>query len=567
MERTVQEIQISRSLMMCASPGCFRKVHVDPSYGGYCCYRCWMRSALGSKSKSKNKHGETCQDCELPVNAIKADRGWLPEGAEEHLEWVGRSNPDISTSASSSASIYHGVYAAPVQRLQTLPSDAPPQELWEKVWTQVSAEGTANGDPTDFMYETAKQKFYMLLQEQKNGQRPQPALTQSQARNQRKMGRPGPPEIPQQLVEWVVPPPPSQDQIDSSTQSAWSRDYSLQCLPHCVVPGAHGVWGIALWCNMCHLYVAVIKKKDGTYIVSQDGGCPHFCGTDYKDLNKGLEIIGDRDAGYFDGPPSSSTTKKSASKAPKSPKTPEKSAPPLKAPPQDWSAYESSKKSQARDASEEDWQETWRDRYGDSYGSNNARGCPNCSHEITDVCPTHCCWVCQQAPGEHGPACARKMSAGRSGQDWGGSQGYAANAWTSATNWSDYGHQGSSVWKAYKSNPGAAASGNDLDGTWNNYSYQVDNSHWQGYKSDEDHNPRGRSGNYDEEYHIPGPGPSSRLVYPGDDTDKPPLTEPPPFPNFRGSDDSKAFLDNLNGSYGSYVRGDRAPQVPRTHLS
>lgn len=43
---------------MCASPWCYFRVHMNPSFGGFCCLKCAWR--YGSGSNCKKKHGQAC---------------------------------------------------------------------------------------------------------------------------------------------------------------------------------------------------------------------------------------------------------------------------------------------------------------------------------------------------------------------------------------------------------------------------------------------------------------------------------------------------------------------------
>ena len=36
--------------------------------------------------------------------------------------------------------------------------------------------------------------------------------------------------------------------------------------------------------------------------------------------------------------------------------------------------------------------------------------CPNCNYTVSSgFCPSHCCWLCSETPGSHGPQCERRV--------------------------------------------------------------------------------------------------------------------------------------------------------------
>lgn len=317
---------IDRSNLMCATPGCQLRVNSDPSFGGYCCCKCWWIQV--NNAKPKKKHGDACEHIELPIDSIKAQIDWYPDGCN---------GPDEPRSQLPEASL-NGQKALPASTTGRVPAssmaamptsaapEAPtglsledirnidnlsPEDLWKKAWSYICdlSAATKEDITEDAIFEQSRKVWYYWLQYQEDIGKYHQALSASAVQKPEtvtamvpvstaatvlehaptQLGRDGPPRLPELLEgDWLQLP--TEESIASAHQSAWSRGYNLTCLPECVVPGGHGKWGVALWCRCCNMYIAWLKKAtsgNGEMDYSRDGGCPHFFGPNYYDLGDG----------------------------------------------------------------------------------------------------------------------------------------------------------------------------------------------------------------------------------------------------------------------------------------
>eukprot|EP00929_Paragymnodinium_shiwhaense_P058467 TRINITY_DN29277_c0_g1_i1.p1 TRINITY_DN29277_c0_g1~~TRINITY_DN29277_c0_g1_i1.p1 ORF type:complete len:297 (-),score=42.56 TRINITY_DN29277_c0_g1_i1:365-1255(-) len=89
-----------REVLLCANANCWFARNQDPTYGGYCCRKCFWRSLQPGKSKnSKKKHGPNCSKVWAPDGVARAPKvvpegEEVPSGAEEDNEDEASQEPE-----------------------------------------------------------------------------------------------------------------------------------------------------------------------------------------------------------------------------------------------------------------------------------------------------------------------------------------------------------------------------------------------------------------------------------------------------------------------------------------
>ena len=81
---------------------------------------------------------------------------------------------------------------------------------------------------------------------------------------------------------WSPPTAVLEEEMASAEQSAWDRQFDLACLPPSVRPAGKSKNTYNLWCTECKCMVAWVRRTEGAYDASQDGGCSHFSGRQYR---------------------------------------------------------------------------------------------------------------------------------------------------------------------------------------------------------------------------------------------------------------------------------------------